>query len=39
VVVIMDCEVENAAAYWPWFDAAPTSLEIWTTGEGEAPPG
>jgi hypothetical protein len=28
-VIVMDCDAENAAAYWPWFHAAVGSLEIW----------
>jgi len=28
-VIVMDCDAENAAAYWPWFHAAVESLEIW----------
>jgi len=28
-VIVMDCEAEHAAAYWPWFHAAVGSLEIW----------
>jgi hypothetical protein len=28
-VIMMDCDAENAAAYWPWFHAAVGSLEIW----------
>jgi hypothetical protein len=33
VVIVMDCDAENAEGYWPWFHAALGSLEIW-----DAPP-
>jgi hypothetical protein len=34
VVIMMDCDAENAAAYWPWFHAAVESLEIWDEPQG-----
>jgi hypothetical protein len=30
IVVVMDCAVEDASAYGPWFEATLASLEIWT---------
>jgi len=29
VVIVMECGVENAMAYWPWFHAAVGSLQVW----------
>jgi hypothetical protein len=30
IVVVTECAVEDAPDYWPWFQAALDSLEIWT---------
>jgi len=33
IVVVMDCAVEDASDYWPWFEATLASLEVWTAPE------
>jgi len=35
VVIVMECGVENADAYWPWFHESISSLEIWDAPASE----